>query len=170
MRLFTSSTFVSSRSQLSGFNLTLAVYLLKQIHFVRSKPRYQIRPLKILLVMTFMAASLFITSCESPPKLPEDAKETLLDYWASLPSPTGFEHHIIQAWQGETGTENEITLSPDMETWCVETSVSAPNDPSVDGEKLIWIIVRKNQESRWTAALLATMSSIWPYEACGTTP
>jgi hypothetical protein len=135
-----------------------------------SADAFHIRFFKILLGTTFLAASLLLASCEPPPKLPEDAKKALFDYWASLPSPTDFEHHIIQAWQGATLKEDVITLPPGRETWCVETSVSAPYDPSLDGEKLIWIIIRENQEAPWIAALLATMSSIWPYEACGRAP
>ena len=117
----------------------------------------------------FLSVSLLLASC-TPPKLPADAKEALLAYWASLSSPPGFEHHFIHAWQGITPTQDTITLAPEMETWCVETRISAPNDPTVDGEKLIWIIIRENQEARWNVALLATMSSLWPYEACGSVP
>ena len=131
---------------------------------------FHIRLFNILLGTTFLVASLVLTSCEPPQKLPQDAREALSDYWASLPSTTEFEHHIVQVWQGTAVSENVITLPPEREIWCVETSVSAPYDPSLDGEKLIWIIIRENQEARWNAALLATMSSIWPYEACGRAP
>jgi hypothetical protein len=94
---------------------------------------------KILLGLALLSVSLLLTSC-TPPKLPEDAQEALLAYWAEL------------------------------EIWCVETRISAPSDPTVDGEKMIWIVIRENQEAPWKAALLATMSSLWPYEACGSVP
>ena len=124
---------------------------------------------KDLLGVAFLSVSLLLASCTSP-TMPGDAKEALLDQWASLPSPPGFEHHIIQAWQGATPTQDTIALAPEMETWCVETRISAPSDPTIDGEKLIWIVIRENHEARWNAALLATMSSLWPYEACGGDP
>jgi hypothetical protein len=124
---------------------------------------------KILLGLALLSVSLLLTSC-TPPKLPEDAQEALLAYWASLPSPPGFEHHIIQAWPGATMTQGTIPLAPELEIWCVETRISAPSDPTVDGEKMIWIVIRENQEAPWKAALLATMSSLWPYEACGSVP
>jgi hypothetical protein len=131
---------------------------------------FQSRLLKILLGTAFLSVSLLLASCTTPSELPNNANEALLDYWASLPSPSGFEHHIIQAWQGANLTENMVTLAAEMEIWCVETRISAPNDPTVDGEKLIWIVIRENQEAQWNAALLATMSSLWPYEACGSVP
>ena len=124
---------------------------------------------KIILGVTFLCMSVFLVSCASP-KMPGDVEEALLDLWASLPSPPGFEYHIIQAWQGAAPTQDTIALAPDLETWCVETRISAPSEPTVDGEKLIWIVIRENQEARWKAALLATMSSLWPYEACGGVP
>ncbi len=125
---------------------------------------------KILLGTAFLSLSLLLASCTHPPQLPGDAKEALLAHWVSLPSPPGFEHHIIQAWQGATPTENMITLAAESETWCVETRISAPSDPTVDGERLIWIVIRDSPEAPWNVALLATMSSLWPYEACGSVP
>jgi hypothetical protein len=124
---------------------------------------------EILLAAAFLSLSLLLASC-TPPKMPADAEEAILAHWASLPSPPGLEHQIIQVWQGAAPKQETITLPPGMETWCVEASISAPSDPAVDGETLIWIVIRENQEARWNAALLATMSSLWPYEACGKVP
>ena len=125
--------------------------------------------LKIMLGVAFLSMGLLLSSCE-PQKLPGDVEEALLAYWASLPSPQGNENQIIRAWQGVIPTQDTITLAPEMEIWCVETRISAPSDPAIDGEKLIWIVIRENQEAQWNAALLATMSSLWPYEACGSAP
>jgi hypothetical protein len=124
---------------------------------------------KIWLGAALLSVILILTSC-APSKLPGDAKEALMDHWASFPSSPGIEHHIIRAWQGASPTQDTSGLAPELETWCVETRISAPSDPSVDGEKLVWIVIRGNQEARWNAALLATMSSLWPYEACGSGP
>ena len=124
---------------------------------------------KILLGVAFLSVSLLLASC-TPQKLPRDAKDALLAYWTFLPSPSAYEYRIIQAWQGAVPAEDKIALPPEMEVWCVETRISAPNDPAVNGEKLIWIVTRETQEAHWRAALLATMSSLWPYEACGSLP
>ena len=58
-------------------------------------------------------------------------------------------------------------LTPALEVWCVEAEMSSANDTSVEAERLIWIVIRENENASWTAALLATMSSTWPYKACG---
>ncbi len=50
-----------------------------------------------------------------------------------------------------------------MEIWCVEVDHS-PTDET--DPELIWIVMRPNQQSEWAAAMLATMSSSWPYETC----
>jgi hypothetical protein len=44
----------------------------------------------------------------------------------------------------------------------VDHSPTDENDPG-----LIWIVTREDEQSEWKAAMLATMSASWPYEACG---
>ena len=125
---------------------------------------------RMLLLAVLVSASHGLSSCSRPPQLPEGARDALIAYWASLPSHPGVEHRIIRAWPGEAPAD-DLTLGPPlMETWCVEAEISSPEDPSVDGAPLVWIVTRENEETRWSAALLASMSSIWPYQACGEAP
>ena len=116
------------------------------------------------------SASLGLSSCSRLPQLPDGARDALIEYWESLPSYPGVEHRIIRAWSGVTPAEDLTAGVPLMEVWCVEAEISSAVDPSVDGNLLVWIVTRENQEPRWSAALLASMSSIWPYQACGEAP
>ena len=98
-------------------------------------------------------------------ELPDRARDALLAYWDSLPSDSGIEHQITAAWQGERPAADSGTL---IEVWCVEAATSSP-DPSVDGSRMVWIVTRSAGETSWSAVLLASLSSTWPYEACATT-
>jgi hypothetical protein len=71
------------------------------------------------------------------------------------------EFVINRAWLG-VRHQSEPGLS--MEIWCVKVDHS-PTDES--GLGLIWIVTREDEQSEWKAAMLATMSASWPYEACG---
>jgi hypothetical protein len=90
-------------------------------------------------------------------------------YWESLPSYPSVENRIIRAWPGEATEDLTSGVLP-TEIWCVEAEISSAADPSVDGELLVWIVTRENQEARWSAALLASLSSLWPSQACGEAP
>ena len=57
-----------------------------------------------------------------------------------------------------------------MEIWCVETEIITADDTSIIGEPVTWIVTRNDEKSNWQSAMLATMSSTWPYEACGRGP
>lgn len=48
--------------------------------------------------------------------------------------------------------------------------ITAAEDESIIGETVTWIVFRNDEEADWNAAMLATMSSLWPYEACGNGP
>ena len=125
---------------------------------------------KIFLFIVFLALCINLVSCSPSPNLPESAREALVAHWQSLPSTAGIEHHIVRAWPGDTSAAELTPSTPAMEVWCVEAEMSSAEDISVEGERLIWIIIRENKNAPWTAALLATMSSIWPYQACGVGP
>jgi hypothetical protein len=125
---------------------------------------------RMLLFAVLVSAGHVLSSCSRPPQLPEDARDALVAYWESLPSHPGVENRIIRAWPGEAPEEDLILGVPLMETWCVEAEMTSTGDPSVDGDLLVWILTRGNEEKRWSAALLASMSSIWPYQACGEAP
>ncbi len=120
-----------------------------------------------IVVLAVLGASLGLSACSEPEELPEGAREALEAYWESLPSHSGVENRIVRVWPGETPEEGDGPSGPSMETWCVEAEMSSEDAPSVDGELLVWIVMRENREARWSAALLASMSSIWPYQACG---
>ncbi len=117
---------------------------------------------RLLLVAIFL--SIFLASCSSASSFPPDAERALEAYWQSLPSYPTITYQTQQAWPG---VESATPRAPNMEVWCVETEITAAEDVSLIGETLTWIVIRDNQDADWTAAMLATMSSLWPYEACG---
>jgi hypothetical protein len=124
------------------------------------------RSLKIILMVAFYSLSIFMSSCSQAPQIPEDAQEALIAYWRSIPSAPGIENHIIRAWPGATPSEELTPWAPEMEIWCVEAEIKSSEDLNLDGERLIWIVHRENEKASWSASMLVTMSSTWPYEAC----
>jgi hypothetical protein len=122
---------------------------------------------RVLMIAVLVSAGFGSSSCSRSPQLPEGARDALVAYWESLPSHPGVENRILRAWPGEAPTEDLTSGIPLMEVWCVEAEISSADDPSVDGELLVWIVTRENQGGRWSAALLASLSSTWPYQACG---
>ena len=123
-----------------------------------SAPIYKLGWLAALL-----AACLFLSACAGPPQLPESAQAALTAYWQSLPPYPDVDHRIIEAWPADGAPPG----APTTEVWCVEAEVVNASDPVLDGERLIWIVLRANDTAPWTAALLMTMSAEWPYQACG---
>ena len=115
-------------------------------------------------------ASIFLSSCSSSPRLPMDANRALEAYWQSLPSEPTLTYQIIQVWQGTVPPETIIPSTPNMEVWCVETEITAATEASIIGENVTWILMRNDASEDWNAVMLATMSSSWPYEACGKGP
>ena len=113
---------------------------------------------------------IFLSSCSQPAQLPADAREALDAYWQSLPSDPNLTHQILQAWQGSTPEETTAPQVPIMEVWCVETEITAAKNDSIIGASVTWIVIRNDENADWSAAMLATMSSTWPYEACGKGP
>jgi hypothetical protein len=96
-------------------------------------------------------------------ELPDGARDALMAYWDSLPSDPGIEHHISKAWKGLPPADPP---GAPLEVWCVEAETSSA-DSAVDGSRAVWIVTRSAEDAGWSAALLASMSSTWPYEACG---
>jgi hypothetical protein len=101
--------------------------------------------------------------------LPEGARSALGAYWASLPSAPDLAHRVTDAWQGEPPTEEANPAAAAVEVWCVEAEISS-DDAAIDGTRMVWIVTRRDQETTWSAALLASLSSTWPYEACAASP
>ena len=124
---------------------------------------------KIIWFTVFLAVILNLSSCSKPSQLPENASDALHAYWQSLPA-SGVEHQIKRAWPGKISAEEILSSTPTMEVWCVEAEISSTVDRSINGELLVWIVMRENKDSQWSAVLLAAMSSTWPYEACGMAP
>jgi hypothetical protein len=115
----------------------------------------------VCLVLVWVLAGL--SACSRFLPLPADPRAALMAHWDSLPSEPGVEHRIVRAWRGDVATAG----APQAEVWCVEAEMSLAGDGSVDRELQKWIVIRDPLGQRWTATLLAAMSSTWPSEACG---
>jgi len=124
---------------------------------------------RVLLLSVVVLASQGLSSCSRSSQLPADARDALIAYWGSLPSDPGVDHRIVRAWRGVAPAADSTAVAPITEVWCVEAEISA-EDPAVDGNLLVWIVTRQIEETPWSAALLASLSSTWPYEACGEGP
>jgi len=120
-----------------------------------------------LLSLFVIFVSVFLSSCSSPTRFPKDAERALESYWESLPTDPALAYQILQVWPGVVPVETTTPWAPKMEVWCAETEITAAEDSSIIGETVIWIVMRNDKMSDWSVAMLATMSSIWPYEACG---
>ena len=109
---------------------------------------------------------ILLAACAAPDGLPTAALQALMDQWRALPGSQNADLEILRAWLGEP-PHSLAPGSPPLEVWCVEvqtTEGQAGVDPS---EPFIWIVTRQGREAPWQAAWLLTMSSLWPYEACG---
>lgn len=113
----------------------------------------------------FMAILLGLAACTGN-SLPDSARDALLSYWDSLPSDPGIEHRIVRVWEGSTGAGLPDSDATPSEIWCVEAEMLSGEDPALDGSRTVWIITHDRGDARWSAALLASLSSTWPYEAC----
>ena len=111
------------------------------------------------MLLTLVSA---IAACSPPLALPADARAALVAYWEGLPSDPGIENEIVRAWQGEL----PAGAGEAMEIWCVEAEMRNEQDPAFEPAVLTWIVTRPDGGSDWTAAMLATMSASWWYEAC----
>ena len=125
---------------------------------------------EMILLASLLAASLLLASCSARSQLPQGAMDELEEQWQHLHTDTSPQLRIIRAWPSEVSAEMLAPSSPSMETWCVEVELSAGNDASRGLEPMIWIVARPDQEVSWFAAPLRTMSSLWPYQACGVVP
>ena len=124
---------------------------------------------RVPLIAVLVCAGLAFVACSASSQLPESARDALVAYWESLPSYPSVENRVIRAWPGEA-IEDLTSEAPPMEVWCVEAEISSADDPSIDGELLMWIVLREKQEARWSATLQASLSSLWPSQACGEPP
>ena len=102
-------------------------------------------------------------------ELPEGARDALVAYWESLPSAPDLAHRVTDAWQGEPPTDEADPGATPIEVWCVEAEITS-DDAATDGTRTVWIVTRRDRANSWSAALLASLSATWPYEACATSP
>ena len=119
-----------------------------------------------LLLPSLLATVFLLASCTAPAEMPVAALEALNQQWESLPGYQGSSLEILRAWQGELPSEAPAS----MEVWCVEAQPASNLDLEEKPAPIIWILIRERQDAEWTAAMLMTMSAIWPYQACGTEP
>jgi len=121
---------------------------------------------KIWLILMICSLSVLLSSCFQINQLPPDAQTALNAYWQSLPSAPRVNHQIVRAWRGATSSEEFTSGTAPNQIWCVETQITSAEDLTSVGERLTWIVFRENKTAKWSASLLAAMSSTWPYEAC----
>lgn len=117
-----------------------------------------------------LALLVTLTACTTPPTLPPAARLALEQHWRTLPGQPAIR--ILRAWPGQT-TISGSRYSPDQttpalaqaEVWCVAAIQTLPDN----GESLrtIWFVARSAPDAPWNAALLMSMSALWPYIACG---
>jgi hypothetical protein len=125
---------------------------------------------KMMFLPGLIAASLFLASCSAQSQLPQGAMDELEEQWQNFATDTSPNLRITRAWPSEVSAQQLAPSSPSMETWCVEVQPSAGNDGSRGPEPMIWIVTSADEEATWFAAPLMTMSSLWPYTACGVVP
>lgn len=122
--------------------------------------------IKTGVIVMVCTLSVFLASCFQNNQLPKDAQAALVAYWQSLPSESRVNHQIVRAWRGTTSSEEFASGTVPTQIWCVETQIISSADSSTIGERLTWIVFWEKETAKWSATLLAVMSSTWPYEAC----
>lgn len=121
---------------------------------------------RTIIFVAMIVVILFSVACDEATRPPADVEKALTDYWQSLPADPAPTYQITNAWPGDLSARAVESTMPDLEVWCVEAEISAAEDETIVGEKIVWIVTRSDQSAPWQAAMLATMSSTWPYEAC----
>lgn len=124
----------------------------------------------IALLASLLAANILLNACTPPTQLPEGARLALNRQWDSFPGSTTHDLTIVRAWQGKLPRDAEPASPQPMEIWCVETRLLSKQPASGETETIIWFITKVNDDAPWETAPLMTMSSIWPYQACGVMP
>lgn len=123
-----------------------------------------------VLLAGVLLAGLLLLSCAPQPPLPGSAISALDSTWAALPGSATHDLSILRAWPGKMPQGSDPQAATPVEIWCIETSISAGEDGSTGAEKMIWISTRTGVDAAWITVPLMTMSSLWPYQACGVGP
>ena len=127
-------------------------------------------PTRAVSLMIMAAVCFAASSCSSAIQLPDNARLALEEQWASLPPDGTAELRISRAWPSQVPARELTPWAPFMETWCVELDLPNAQVQVDSSARTLWIVTRVNKESAWSAAMLLTMSAIWPYKACELAP
>ena len=119
------------------------------------------------LACVIFSVALLLSGCMNNPGLPSAARMALQREWGELGLALDAGKHIQRAWKGDLGRVSGEINMPKMELWCVEVQNDLQLASSVEGNNTIWIVVKPEEGSDWSASILMTMSSLWAYEACG---
>jgi hypothetical protein len=94
---------------------------------------------------------LVLAGCGTPAKLPPAAMAALQREWDELGFALDAENQIQRAWQGDLNRISGEFSMPTTELWCVNVQYDPQLDPSVEGNSMIWIVVKPDEESAWSA-------------------
>ena len=132
--------------------------------------RISIQPSWIVWTGISFSVVLLLISCSAQRRLPKGANDALIQHWASLPGSKLHEIRVLRAWPGELPQDVASEETNPNEVWCVETELSGTENDTAPIESVIWFVTKIDDQGDWTAVPLMTMSSIWPYQACGVVP
>ncbi len=122
----------------------------------------------ILAVVVLLAVAA--NSCVPKPPLPEDARLALEQHWNVLSPESAADLRIVRAWPGKAPANELAPGTPAMQMWCVEAESPVTTEGAAPPDRTVWIVTRPDENSPWSVAMLFTMSSLWPYQACGLAP
>lgn len=124
---------------------------------------------KALVLTVVVLLALAAGSCAADPPLPDDARLALEQQWDTLSPESAAGLRIVRAWQGKAPA-NELAPGTPAQMWCVEAELSATPESDAQPDRTVWIVTRPDENAPWSVAMLFTMSSLWPYQACGLAP
>jgi len=119
-----------------------------------------------IVIVTLEIAALLLCSCSMFNSLPPAARLELQEQITALPGSVS-EFHIKRAWKGVMPAGEMAQSQSSIKIWCIEVEMEFSVEIEDQAQPVIWIVTRAEGQSEWTAAILMTMSSLWPYQACG---
>lgn len=122
-----------------------------------------------LVLAVAILLALAAIACAPKPPLPDDARLALEQYWNTLSPESAADLHIVRAWQGKAPPD-ELAPGTFAQMWCVEAESPATQESGAKTDRTVWIVTRSDENAPWSVAMLFTMSSLWPYQACGLAP
>lgn len=124
---------------------------------------------KAFVLVAVAILALAASACTSGRSLPAGARQALEQQWDAL-GPGTADLRIVRAWKGKAPSAEPAPAAPAMQIWCVEAEPLATPGSDTSADKTVWIVTRPDKDSPWATAMLFTMSSLWPYQACGLEP